>query len=67
MDFTIPKMIKGHLSKLEKLIIPLARPEKDGLEPSEYIDHTSHNTSTDCISGKYIMKIPRFGSDTPEE
>ena len=50
-----------------KPIIPLARPEKDELDASEYIDHTCHNTPGDTTSGKYIIKIPRFDSGTPEE
>ena len=48
-------------------IITLARPEKEHLEPSEYIDHTCHNTPGDSTSGKYVIKIPRFDSGMPEE
>ena len=33
----------------------------------EYIDHTCHNTPRDTTSGKFIIKIPRFDSGTPEE
>ena len=33
----------------------------------EYIDHTCHNTPGDTTSGKYVIKIPRFDSGTPEE
>ena len=50
-----------------KPIIPLARPEKDDLDALEYIYHTYHNTPGDTTSGKYIIKIDRFDSDTPEE
>ena len=48
-------------------IIPQERPEKNNLEPSEYIDHTCHNTPGDRTSGKDVIKIPRFDSGTPEE
>ena len=36
---------KTHLSKLVKLIIPLAGPEKNELDALEYIIHTCHNTT----------------------
>ena len=26
-----------------------------------------HNTQGDCASGKYVINIPRFDSDNPEE
>ena len=42
-------------------------PEKEDLEPSEYIDHTFHNTLGDSTSGKYVTKIPRFDSGRLEE
>ena len=58
---------KTYPSKLVKPIIPLARPEKDELDSSEYIDYTCHNTPKDTTAGKYIIKIPRFDSGTPEE
>ena len=61
----IPKKTKTHLSKLVKPIIPLARPEKDELDALGYIDHTCHNTPRD--SRKYVIKIPRFDSGTPED
>ena len=48
-------------------IIPLECPEKEDLEPSEYIDNICHNTSGDSTSGKYVIKIPRFDSNSPEE
>ena len=63
----IPKRTKTHPYKLVKPIIPLAIPEKDELDASEYIDHTYHNTSEGAISGKYVIKIPRFDSGTLEE
>ena len=47
--------------------IPLNHPEKDNLESSEYIDHTCHNTLGNSTSGKYVIKITRFDSGTPEE
>ena len=50
-----------------KPIIPLASPENDDLEASEYIDHMCHNTPRDNTSGKYIIKISRFDSGTPDE
>ena len=48
-------------------IILLERPEKEDIEPSEYIDHTCHNTPGDSTSGKCEIKIPKFDSGTPEE
>ena len=50
-----------------KLIIPLARPEKDELDTLDHIDHTCHNTPGDTTSGEYVIKRPRFDSGTPEE
>ena len=67
IEENIPKETKSHPSKLVKPIIPLARPEKDQLDALEYIDHTCNNTPRDTISGKYVIKIPRFDSGTPEE
>ena len=63
----IPKKPSTHPSKLVKPIIPLARPENNELDASEYIDHTCHNTPGDTTSGKYVIKIPRFDSGTPGE
>ena len=63
----IPKNTKAQPNKLVKLIIPLARQEKDEREASEYIDHTSHNTPRNTTSEKHVIKIPRFDSGTPEE
>ena len=37
------------------------------LEPSQYIDNTYHNTPGNSTSRKYVIKIPRFDSGTPEE
>ena len=45
----------------------LEHPEKEDLEPREYIDHTCHNTPGNSCSDKYVIKIPRFDSCTPEE
>ena len=61
-----PKKVKTHSSKLVKPIIPLVRSEKDELDALDYIDHICHNTPRDTTSGKYVIKIPRFGSGTPE-
>ena len=44
-------------------VIPLERLE----EESKYIDHMYHNIPDNSTSGKYIIKIPRFDSGTPEE
>ena len=44
-----------------KLITPLA------LDALEYIDLACHNTPKDTASGKYVIKIPRLDSGTPEE
>ena len=63
----IPIKSKTHPSELVKPIISLARPEKDELDASVYIDHTCHNTPSDTTSGKYVIKIPRFDSGAPEE
>ena len=49
------------------LIIPLERPEKEDFKQIKYIDHTCHNTPGDSASGNYVIKIPRFDSDTPEQ
>ena len=67
MDYQIPKKAKSLPSKLVKPIIPLPRPEKNELDPLEHIDCTCHNTPGDSKSDKYVIKIPRFGSSTPEE
>ena len=67
MEISIPKKAKSRPSELVKPIIPLARPEKEETDPLEYIDCTCHNTPGDSTSGKYIVKIPIFGSGTPEE
>ena len=45
----------------------MARQKNDELEVLECIDHTCHNTPKDTSSGKYVIKIPRFYSGTPEE
>ena len=66
MIIQIPKKVKYRFSELVKPIIPLVRPEKEDLHPLEYVDCTCHNTPGDSSLGKYVMKIPRFGSGTPE-
>ena len=63
----IPPKNKTHLSKLVKPIITLGTPEKEEIEPLEYIDHMCHNTPRVTTSEKYVIKIPRFDSDTPKE
>ena len=45
----------------------MARPKNYELDALEYIDHTCHNTPKDTTSGKYVIKISRFDSGTPEE
>ena len=67
MDYQISKRAKSCPSKLVKPIISLSRPENNELNRFEYIDCTCHNTPGDSTSGKYIIKIQRFGSGTPEE
>ena len=63
----VPKKTKTHPMKLVKPIISLARLEKYELDTSKYIDHMCHKTPGDSPSGKYLIKIPRFDSGTPEE
>ena len=53
--------------KFMKPIINLALPEKDDLNPLEYIDCMCHNTPGGSTSDKYTIKILRFGSGTLEE
>ena len=62
-----PKNRKTYPSKLIQLIISLARPKKDELEALEYINLTCHNNPRDTTSGKYIIKVPRFDSSSPED
>ena len=50
-----------------KTMIPLEHPENENFELSKYTEHTCHDTPRDSISGKYMIKIPRFDSGTPEE
>ena len=67
MEDKIPKKNKSKSQELVNPIIPLERSEKEDLQPSEYIDHTCHNTPCDRTSGKYVIKIPRLDSSTLEE
>ena len=53
MEDHIPQKTKSHPSKLVKPNIPLAR--------------MGHNTPRDSTSGKYVITIPKFDLDTPEE
>ena len=69
MDYTIPKK-KGTkiIAPLVRPIITLERPEsKEKIPPSEYIEHKCHNDPGDSKSGQYVVKIPRYGSGTPED
>ena len=50
-----------------KSIISLFRPEKDKNDPLDYIDFTCVNTPGDSTPDKYLIKILRFVSGTPEE
>ena len=61
MDYQIPKKNKIIPCKLVKPIIPPARPEKDELDPLDFIDCMCHNTPGDSTSGKYLIQISRFG------
>ena len=63
----IPPKNKTHWSKFVKPIIPLTRPENNELDALEYIDHKCQNTPRDTTSGKYVIKIPRYNSGTPED
>ena len=47
MEDKIPKKNKSKYQELVNPIIPLEHPEKEDLEPSEYIDYTCHNTPGD--------------------
>ena len=50
-----------------KLIILLTTPGNDDFGPLDYIDCKRHDTPRDSPSGKYVNKIPRFGSGKSEE
>jgi hypothetical protein len=68
-SYTIPKK-KGSkiVAPLVRPIIPLQRPEAtEKIPPSEYIEHKCHNDPGDAKSGQYVVKIPRYGSGTPED
>ena len=67
MEYKIPKQNKSKSQELVNPIIQLECPEKEDLEPYEYIDHTYHNTPDNSTSGKYVMKIPKFDSGTHGE
>ena len=67
MEDKIPKKNKSKSQELVNPISPLDCPKNEYVEPSEYIDHTYHNTPGDSTSGKYVIKIPRFDSGMPEE
>ena len=69
MEYTIPK------KKGTKIVAPVVRPiitlerseAEDKIPPSEYIEHKFHNDPGDNKSGQYVVKIPRYGSGTPED
>ena len=67
MEDKIPKRNKSKFQELVNPIIPLKRLEKEDIKPSKYIDHMCHNTPGYGTSGKYVIKIHRFDSGTPEE
>ena len=67
MEDKITKKKKSKSQELVNPIILLESPEKEDLKPNKYIDHKCHNTPDDSTSGKYVVKIPRFGSGMPEE
>ena len=67
MEDMIPKKNKSKSPELINPIFSLERPENEDLEPSEYVDHTCHNTSGDSTSGKHMIKTLRSDSGTPEE
>ena len=60
MEDKIPQKYKSISQDLVNLIILLEHPEKEDLEPSEYIDHTYHNTPGNSTSGKCVIKIPHL-------
>ena len=66
MEDCKPQKTKVHPSKMVEPIIPLARPESDELGYSKYVYHICHNTSGDINLLKYVIKIPKFDSATPE-
>ena len=66
MEDNILKINKSKSQELVNPIIPLERSEKEDLDPSEYIDHTFHNTPGNSTSGRCMIKIPRFDSGAPE-
>ena len=67
MEDKLPKNNKSKSWELVNPIIPLEHSEKEDLEQSKNIDHTCHNTPGYSTAGKYVIKIHRFDSGTPEE
>ena len=67
MDDHIPKKYKPLSQELLSTIILFGRPEKVDLEPSKYIDNMCHYALGNSTSEKYVIKISRFDSGTPEE
>ena len=66
MEDKVPKKNNSKSRELFYPIISLERSEKQDLERSEYIDHMCHYTPGNITSGKYLIKISRFDSGTPE-
>ena len=61
-------ILKKNESKSREFVNPIIPgPEMENLDPSKSIDHTCHNTPGNSTSAKYVIKIPRFDSGTPEE
>ena len=67
MEDKIPNKNKSKSWELVNPIISPACPEKEDLEPGEYIDHMCHNTPGNSTSSKYVIKISIFDSGMPEE
>ena len=57
MEDHIPMKNKQKSQELFIPIILLEYPEKEDLEPSEYIDYTCHSTPRDGTKGKYVINI----------
>ena len=65
LEECIPEIEKQYNQKLVNPIIPLERPEKEDLKPSDYIDHVFHNFPGNSNSEKYtdvILALLKSGS-----
>ena len=67
MEDEIPKKIKLKCWELVNPIILMECLEKDDLESSKYIDYMCHITPDYSTWGRYVIKILRLDSGTPEE